>query len=172
MQKSLDTTSIIGNLYWEMSTSVISKISHTKDMNKKSLVRIVIGLMIATSTVYFVETYEELLEEQDMVKGPFFLVVATAYIPVALWMLKRPNSSAPYLVAVAGTVGIIALYAVTRTDAGAMIFGLEHAGNIGHLGMVSKVVQVGVVIGSACALIQTKKEAWIKNEDMPNVRKQ
>ena len=141
-------------------------------MNKKSIVGIVVGLMMATSTVYFVETSEELFEEQDMIKGPFFLVVAIAYIPVAFWMLKSPNSSVPYLVTIAGTVGIIALYAVTRTDAGAMAFGLEYAGSIGHLGMVSKVVQAGVVICSVWALIQTKKEAWLEHEDVPSVRKQ
>ena len=142
------------------------------DVNKKSLVGIVVGLMIATSTVYFVETSEELFEEQDMIKGPFFLVVAIAYVPVAFWMLKSPNSSAPYLVTIAGTIGIIALYAVTRTDAGAIAFGLEHAGKIGHLGMVSKIVQVGVVIGSVWTLIQTKKEAWLEHKDATNVRKQ
>ena len=41
-------------------------------MNKKSLAGIVVGLMIAISVVYFVETSEELFEEQDLVKGPFF----------------------------------------------------------------------------------------------------
>ena len=141
-------------------------------MNKKSIVGIVVGLMMATSTVYFVETSEELFEEQDMIKGPFFLVVAIAYIPVAFWMLKSPNSYVPYFVTIAGTLGIIALYAVTRTDAGAIALGLEHAGSIGHLGMVSKIVQVGVVIGSVWALMQTKKEAWLQHEDVPKVRKQ
>ena len=164
--------SIIGNLHWKMSTSVISKTNYTKYMNKKSLVGIVIGLMIAISTVYFVETSEELFEEQDMIKGPFFLVVAISYIPVAFWMLKSPNSSVPHIVTIAGTLGIIALYAITQTDVGAMAFGLEHAGSIGHLGMVSKVVQVGVVIGSVWVLIQIKKEAWIQNEGISNVRKQ
>jgi hypothetical protein len=100
------------------------------------------------------------------------LVVSIAYIPVAVWMLKSPNSSAPYLVTIAGTVGIIALYAVTRTDAGAITLGLEHAGNIGHLGMVSKIVQVGVVIGSVWALVQTKKEKELQQEETPKVRKQ
>ncbi|MDH3501971.1 MAG: hypothetical protein OEL69_05650 [Nitrosopumilus sp.] len=141
-------------------------------MNKKSIVGIVVGLMIATSAVYFVETSEELFEEQDMVKGPFFLVVAVAYIPVAFWMLKSLNSSVPYLVTIAGTVGIIALYAVTRTDAGAVALGLEHAGKIGHLGMVSKIVQVGVVVGSIWALAQTKKERWLQHEETPKVGKQ
>jgi hypothetical protein len=74
-------------------------------------------------------------------------------------MLKNPNSSAPYVVTMAGTIGIIILYAVTRTDAGAIALGLEHTGNIGHLGMVSKVVQVEVVIGSVWALSQTKEKA-------------
>ena len=139
-------------------------------MNTKSIVGIVVGLMIATSAVYFVETSEELFEEQDMIKGPFFLVVAIAYIPVAFWMLKSPNSSAPYLVTIAGTVGIIVLYAVTRTDM-AIALGME-AGNIGHLGMVSKIAQVGVVIGSVWALVQTKKEKWLQQEEIPKVRKQ
>ena len=139
-------------------------------MNKNSIVGIVVGLMVATSAVYFVETSEELFEERDMIKGPFFLTVAIAYIPVAFWMLKSPNSSAPYVITIAGTVGIIVLYAVTRTDM-AIAFGME-AGNIGHLGMVSKIVQVGVVIGSIWALIQTKKERWLQHEEAPKVSKQ
>jgi hypothetical protein len=141
-------------------------------MNTKSIVGIVVGLMIATSAVYFVETSEELFEEQDMIKGPFFLVVAVTYIPVAVWMLKSPNSSAPYIVTIAGTIGIIALYAITRTDM-AIALGME-AGNIGHLGMVSKIVQVGVVIGSVWVLFQIKKEKGLQQEEeeTPKVRKQ
>jgi hypothetical protein len=139
-------------------------------MNKKSIIGIVVGLMIATSTVYFVETLEELFEEQDMVKGPFFLIVAVAYIPVAVWMLKSTNSSLPYAVTIAGTVGIIALYAVTRTDMAASL-GMS-AGGIGHLGIVSKVLQVGVVIGSVLAWTQAKKEPLLQHEETPRVRKQ
>ena len=132
-------------------------------MNKKSIIGIVVGLMIATSTVYFVETSEELFEEQDMIKGPFFLIVAIAYIPVAVWMLKKPNSSMLYAVTIAGTIGIIVLYAITRTDMAA-VFGMS-AGGIGHLGIVSKVLQVGVIIGSVLALTHTKKEKWLQHEE-------
>jgi len=139
-------------------------------MNKKSIIGIVVGLMIATSIVYFVETSEELFEEQDMIKGPFFLVVAIAYIPVAFWMLKKPSSSVPYVVTIVGTIGIIALYAVTRTDMAA-VFGMS-AGGIGHLGIVSKVLQVGVVIGSVLAWTQTRNESWLQHENTPSVRKQ
>jgi len=61
-----------------------------------------------------------------------------------------------------GTVGIVALYAVTRTDMAAA-FGME-AGKVGHLGMVSKVLQFGVIIGSILALIQIKKSMWIESK--------
>ena len=60
-------------------------------MSKKSIVGIVVGLMIVTSTIYFVETSEELFEEQDMIKGPFFLVAAIAYTSVVFWMLESKN---------------------------------------------------------------------------------
>lgn len=120
----------------------------------KSIIGIVVGLMIATSAVYFVETSEELFEEQDMVKGPFFLIVAIAYLPVAYWMLKK-ESVLPHVIAIVGTVGIMALYAVTRTDM-AIVFGME-AGNIGHLGMVSKILQTGIVLGSILAIVQARK---------------
>ena len=127
-------------------------------MNKKSLVGIVVGLMIATSAVYFVETIEE-FEEGDMVKGPFFLVVAVAYIPVAVWMLNK-NSAVPHVIAIVGSIGIIALYVVTRTDM-AVVLGME-AGRVGHLGIVSKTLQVGIIVGSILALLQIKKDAWTR----------
>ena len=127
-------------------------------MNKKSLVGIVVGLMIATSAVYFVEIIEE-FEEGDMVKGPFFLVVAVAYIPVAVWMLSK-NSTVPHVIAIVGSIGIIALYAVTRTDM-AVVLGME-AGRVGHLGIVSKTLQVGIIVGSILALLQIKKDAWTR----------
>lgn len=125
----------------------------------KSIIGIVVGLMIATSAVYFVETSEELFEEQDMVKGPFFLIVAVAYLPVAYLMLKK-ESILPHVVTIVGTVGIMALYAITRTDM-AIVFGME-AGNIGHLGMVSKILQTGIVLGSVLTLVQARKDAWFK----------
>ncbi len=123
-------------------------------MNQKSLIGVVVGLMIATSTVYFIETIEE-FEEQNIVKAPFFLIVAITYLPVSYWMISK-KSSIPYAVAIAGSIGIMVLYAATRTDL-ATIFGIE-AGGIGHLGIISKVLQVGVGVGSILALLQTKKD--------------
>jgi len=119
----------------------------------RSLIGIIVGLMIATSTVYFVETIEE-FEEEDMLKGSFFLIVAVAYLPVAYLMLTK-KSTLPYVVVIVGTIGIIILYSITRTDM-AIAFGME-AGNIGHLGIVSKVLQVGIILGSAISLIKYRK---------------
>lgn len=125
----------------------------------KTLIGVIVGLMIATSAVYFVETSEELFEEQDMIKGPFFLIVAVAYIPIAIWTIRK-KSTAPLVIALAGTVGLMVLYGVTRTDM-AVALGME-AGSIGHMGIVSKIMQSGIVIGSVIALAQSKKGSWLK----------
>ena len=119
----------------------------------RTLIGIVVGLMIATSTVYFVETSEELFEDQDMVKGPFFLVAAIAYIPLLIWIVKK-DSTLPILITLVGTVFLLALYGITRTDMLASV-GIE-AGKIGHLGMTSKVIQIGLVIGTVVLLIQSR----------------
>jgi FtsH-binding integral membrane protein len=125
----------------------------------KTLVGIIVGLMIATSAVYFVEASEELFEDQDMIKGPFFVIVATAYIVIAIWTVRKENST-HIIVALAGTIGLMALYAISVTEM-ASILGME-AGNIGHMGMVSKVLQTGIVFGAIVALIQSKKGTWLK----------
>jgi hypothetical protein len=129
----------------------------------KTLIGIIAGLMIATSAVYFVETSEELFEEQDMIKGPFFLIVAIAYIPVAIWAIRK-KTAAPMVIALAGTVGLMALYGITRTDM-AVALGME-AGNIGHMGMVSKILQTGIVLGSVITLVQSKKESLLKTKQV------
>lgn len=127
-------------------------------MNKK-LIGIIAGLMIATSAVYFVEAFEELFEEQDIIKGSFFVIVAIVYIPLTILILKKENSTL-LIVTLFGTIGLIALYAVTRTEM-AVVLGME-AGNIGHMGIVSKILQVGIVIGSVITLVQSKKESWLR----------
>ncbi len=120
----------------------------------KTLVGIVVGLMIATSTVYFVETSEELFEDQNMVEGTFFLVAGIAHIPLIIWIVKK-DSTLPILIILVGTVFLLALYGITRTDMLAS-FGME-AESIGHLGMTSKVIQIGIVISSVWLLFQARK---------------
>jgi hypothetical protein len=133
----------------------------------KSIIGIVIGLMIATSTVYFVESAEEFGEE-DMAKGTFFLIAAITYILIAIWgifasfRLPVIKNNPLIVITLVGTVGLMALYAVTRTDM-ALFFGME-VGKIGHLGIVSKILQAGIVLGLIITLIQSKKEAGIKSK--------
>ena len=89
-----------------------------------------------------------------MVKGPLFLIAAIAYVIVAVWLpVKR--SIAPTVVALAGTMGLAVPYAITRADPAAA-FGMETE-CIGHPGMASKIIQVGVVLSTAVALPQGKK---------------
>lgn len=77
-----------------------------------------------------------------------------ACVIVAVWLpVKR--SIAPTVVALVGTMDLAVLYAITRADPAAA-FGME-AGCIGHPGMASKIIQVGVVLGTAAALPQGKK---------------
>jgi hypothetical protein len=148
-------------LIFENDSYLLNIFQILPDMNK-TLIGIIAGLMIATSVVYFVETFEELFEEQDMIKGPFFLIVAVAYIPTAIWIMKSKNTM-PIVIALAGNIGLIALYALTRTDM-AVALGLE-AGTIGHMGMVSKILQIGIVLGSVVILLQSKT-AWLKVEQV------
>jgi hypothetical protein len=122
-------------------------------MDKKLLLGTVVGLMIAVAVVYAVETIDEVMDE-DMIKGPFFLLVTISYILVAVWLLKT-DSNLPYIITVVGSIGVFILYFVTRTDM-AIVFGME-AGRIGHLGIASKVLQIGVIIGALLALYQNIK---------------
>ena len=73
------------------------------------------------------------------------------------------KSSVSFVVTMVGSIGIMTLYTVTRTDM-AEIFGMD-AGGIGHLGIISKVLQVGAVIGSFLVLLQTKKDKRLNHKE-------
>jgi len=119
------------------------------NMNK-TLSGIVIGLIIAASIVYIVEAIEE-FEEEDYTKGSFFLIVAIAHIPVAIWMGLKDDKR-PYFVAIMGTIALIVLYAVTRTDL-AITLGYD-AGSIGFIGIISKTLQVGIITGAMYQILK------------------
>lgn len=106
---------------------------------------VLIGLLIAASVVYFVETYDELIEDSDMIKGPFFLATAVGYAGMAI-LITRKSATKYFLFTISGTVILIILYAITRTDMAA-VFAME-AGGIGHLGITSKILQAGIIIAS------------------------
>lgn len=119
-------------------------------MDKKLLLGLLLGLIIATTAIYALETMDELVDEGDMIKGPFFLAITLLYIPVTIWAL-RTDSTIAYSILISGTVAIMILYAVTRTEL-AQSIGME-AGGIGNLGILSKVFQIGIVIVGGLLLV-------------------
>ena len=129
-------------------------------MNTKSLSGIVVGLMIATSMLYFYLAIDN-LEENEVAEASFFLVVAIAHIPVCVWMLAK-ESKTPHAIALAGTLVVIALYAVTRTDM-AVVIGLE-SGGFGGMGILSKIFQIGIVVGTIMMIFQLRSKKWIKQQ--------
>ena len=130
-------------------------------MNTKSLTGIVVGLMIATSMLYFYLSIGDFQEGETDVKTGFFLVVAIAHLPICAWMLKD-ESKKPHVIALIGTIFMVALYAVTRTDL-ALALGFE-AGGFGGMGILSKSFQVGIVVGTIMMLFQLKSNKWIKQQ--------
>ena len=114
-------------------------------MKSKIMPIVITVMMIATAGIYFLETSEE-LEEGDLVKGPFFMAIGATYVPVGFWMLeKRPT---PYIIAIIGSVGLIALYVVTSTNTALLGIGAD----LGSTGIITKILQGGIIIGSVLML--------------------
>ena len=129
-------------------------------MNTKSLTGIVVGLMIATSMLYFYLAIDN-FQEDEPVEASFFLAVAMIHLPVCAWMITK-ESKIPHVIALTGTIAVIVLYAITRTDM-ALALGLE-AGGFGGMGIISKVFQVGIVVGTIMMLFQLRSKSWIKQQ--------
>ena len=148
---------------------------------QKIVVYSVIALMISTAVVYLglgVRGVERMLHfnqsgfvrhhiesNRESSGGPripggqtiFFVIVGIAYAIVAAWMLKnrRNSSKIPYAIAVWGSSAIIVLYIISRT-VNVPYIGLE--AEVNTIDIVSKVLQVGVIIGSLIMLRQFKQQ--------------
>ena len=127
-------------------------------MEKKFLSGLLLGFIIATTSVYLLETIDELIQEGDMIKGSFFLVVTVLYIPIGIWSIKT-NSAVSYTILIVGTITLIVLYAVTRTDM-AQAIGME-GGEIGNLGILSKVFQTAIVIIAGMIMYSNSRQQII-----------
>ena len=148
---------------------------------QKIIVYSVIALMISTAVVYLelgVRGVERMFHfnQSGLVRhhiesnaressgGPripggqtiFFVIVGIAYIVVAAWMLKnrRNSSKIPYIIAVWGSSAIIVLYIISRTI-NVPYIGLE--AEVNTIDIISKVLQVGIIIGSIIVLRQLKE---------------
>lgn len=147
---------------------------------QKIIVYSVIALMISTAVVYLelgVRGVERMLHfnqsgfvrhhiesNRESSAGPripggqtiFFVILGIAYIVVAAWMLKnrRNSSKVPYIIAVWGSSAIIVLYIISRT-VNVPYIGLE--AEVNTIDIISKVLQVGIIIGSLIVLRQLKE---------------
>jgi hypothetical protein len=91
----------------------------------------------------------------------FFIIVGLAHIPVAIWILKNKCSSnkVPYIIAIAGSAGLIILYVLSRTVNLPFVGFEEHVGSVDIL---SKVLQVGIMICSTILLLRRHKQQITK----------
>ena len=83
----------------------------------------------------------------------FFIIAGLVHIPVAIRILKnkrRSSNKVPYIIATAGSAGLIILYVLSRT-VNLPIIGFEE--HVGPVDMLSKILQVGIIIGSTILLL-------------------
>lgn len=92
----------------------------------------------------------------------FFIIAGLAHIPVAIWILKnkrRSNNKVPYIIAIAGSAGLIILYVLSRTLNLPLVGFEEHVGSVD---LLSKILQVGIIIGSTILLLSQGKQEMTK----------
>jgi hypothetical protein len=158
----------------------VSKIKGLQLSRQKIVVYCVIALMISTAIVYLELGARGLLRSSHFNQSSvvrhhiesnhresggaripggqniFFIIVGIASIVVAVWMIKnKRNSKIPYIIAAVGSSGIIILYIITRT-VNIPYLGLE--AEVNTIDILSKVLQVGIIIGSAIVIRQYKEE--------------
>jgi hypothetical protein len=162
----------------------VSKMKGLQISRQKIVVYCVVALMISTAAIYLElgtrgQMRSSHFNESGVVRqhiesnaresgGPripggqniFFIIVGVVSIIVAVWMLKnKHNSKVPYIIAAVGSLGIIILYIITRT-VNIPYLGLE--AEVNAIDILSKVLQVGIIIGSAIVIRQQQREQQLK----------
>lgn len=147
------------------------------------LVYVVSALMIPTAAIYFIaasQDYSELSksassssssngvgntteikDQGDIIatinEMVFFIVVGVAYIAAGIWMLENKYfSKVPYIIAIIGSIALIAFYISTRTINIPSI-GLQD--DIGTIDILSKVVQVAID-GISIYIVRSSTIIW------------
>lgn len=108
----------------------------------KTILGITIGLLLAVSVIYFVESIEE-FGESEYDEGVFFLITGIVHIIIAI-LLGFKNNKIYHYITIAGTICLMILYGVTRSD----------LSDVGELGIVSKVIQVGIIASLIVILLK------------------
>ncbi|MEO9364023.1 MAG: hypothetical protein ABI348_09000 [Nitrososphaera sp.] len=111
-------------------------------MDRKFLMGLFFGLVIATTAIYAWEAKSHIIDDPN-IEGPFFLIVAVLHVPVGYWAVKN-NSNMAWATMLVGTVAIIVIFGISRSDA-AFLVGRDGPGGFGSLSVISKVLQAGIV---------------------------
>ena len=134
---------------------------------KRFIIYIIPAIMLVISIMYFYLTYQDYTQllqpsssSSDIIQTrrelTFFLIVAIAYIPVAIWILKAKYiNKIPYTLALIGSGALIIFYILTRTINIPSI-GLQT--DIGTIDIVTKVLQ-GIVIFLCVYIMRPAKKA-------------
>jgi hypothetical protein len=148
------------------------------------LVYVVSALMISTAAVYFIvasQDYSELSQsasssdsttttsattpesknQGDMIatvnEMVFFIVVGVAYIAAGIWMLENKYyNKIPYIIAVIGSIALIAFYISTRTM---NIPSIGVQDDIGTTDIISKILQAAIA-GVSIYIVRSSTIIW------------
>ena len=166
-------------------TLQMKKYNNTKTIiavsNKSAiLVYVVSALMISTAAVYFIvasQDYSELSHSasssSDSTTTPeskdqgdiiatvnemvFFIVVGVAYIGTGIWMLENKYySKIPYIIAIIGSIALIAFYISTRTM---NIPSIGVQDDVGTTDILSKVMQAAIA-GVSIYIVRSSTIIW------------
>ncbi len=131
-------------------------------MDRKFLMGILLGLAIAAAGIYAWEARSHIAD----MEGAFFLTVAILYVPVTFWAIRK-NSNIAFAILLVGTIAIITIYGISRSEL-AYLVGRDEPGGFGSLGIIIKAYQGGIIIISAWAILQNMKTS--KEVRAPNTR--
>ena len=167
-------------------TLQMKKYNNTKTIiavsNKSAiLVYVVSVLMICTAAVYFIvasQDYSELSQSASSSDSTtstiteskdqgeiiatvnemvFFIVVGVAYIAAGIWMLENKYySKMPYIIAIIGSIALIAFYISTRTM---NIPSIGVQDDIGTTDILSKVMQAAIA-GVSIYIVRSSTIIW------------
>jgi hypothetical protein len=167
-------------------TLQVKKYNNTKTIiavsNKSAiLVYVVSALMISTAAVYFIvasQDYSELSQSASSYDSTtstiteskdqgdiiatvnemvFFIVVGVAYIAAGIWMLENKYYSImPYIIAIIGSIALIAFYISTRTM---NIPSIGVQDDIGTTDILSKVMQAAIA-GVSIYIVRSSTIIW------------
>lgn len=126
----------------------------------RSSIVIVSILMVLTGLIYLISSYVENLDSINtnvgsQIQTMFFATAGIMCVLLGIWMFKnRLHSSGPYVISILVSAFMIVLYVVSR-NINLPIVGIQT--NVGAIDLVTKAIQIGIIIFSATLLLDLKK---------------